>query len=125
MKEDTRTLNLWAWARNPSKIPKVTWFTIVGSNTTARDPLPARRSGLTFRVIVHLDLVEGSTSRDGQGCTRAYDWRLGVVDGESEPRDRHDPPPRSSSCRHRDDDDDSDRRGRRPRRDESWSSRLF
>jgi hypothetical protein len=125
MKEDTRTLNLWAWARNPSKIPKVTWLTIVGSNTTTHNVLPAGRSGLTFRVIVHLNLVEGSTSRDGQGCTHAYDWRHGVVEGKSEPRDWHDPPPHRSSGHHWDDDDDSDRHGCRPRRDESCSSCLF
>jgi hypothetical protein len=122
--EDATTLNLWAWARNPSDIPKVTWLTIVDRNNTAHDATPAGRSGLTFRVIVHLDMVEDPPTRDGHGHPRAYDWRLGVVDGECEPRDRHDPPPPRSN-RRRDEDGDSDRRGRRPGRDDSWSSRLF
>lgn len=122
-KEDTRTLNLWAWTRNPSDIPKVTWLTIVGRNISIHNVPPAGQSGLTFRVIVHLDLVEGSPGNEGQGSTRAFDWRLGVVDGESAPRDRHDPPPRRND--HHRDDDDNDHRGRRLQREDSWSTRLF
>jgi hypothetical protein len=122
--EDATTLNLWAWARNSSDIPKVTWLTIVDRSNTVHDVTPMGRSGLTFRVIVHLDMVEDPPTRDGHGHTRVYDWRLGVVDAESEPRDRHDPPPPRSNHR-RDEDGDSDRCGRRPRRDDSWSSQLF
>jgi hypothetical protein len=103
-KEDTRTLNLWAWTRNPSDIPKVTWLTIVGRNIIVHNVPPAGQSGLTFRVIVHLDLVEGSPGNEGQGSTHVFDWRLGVVDGKSAPRDRHDPSPRRND-HHRDDGD--------------------
>lgn len=28
-KEDTRTLNIWAWTANPSTIVKVAWITFV------------------------------------------------------------------------------------------------
>jgi hypothetical protein len=122
-KEDTRTLNLWAWAWNPSDIPKVTWLTIVGRNITVHNMPSAGQSGLTFRVIVHLDLVEGFPGNEDQGSTRAFDWRLGVVDGESAPRDMHDPPPRCND--HHRDDDDNDRRRRRLQREVSWSMRLF
>jgi hypothetical protein len=124
-KEDTRTLNLWAWAWawNPSDITKVTWLTIVGRNITVHNVPPAGQSGLTFRVIVHLNLVEGFPGNEGQGSTCAFDWRLGVVDGESAPRDRHDPTPRRND--HHRDDDDNDRHIRRLQREVSWSTRLF
>jgi hypothetical protein len=86
--------------------------------------------GLTFRVLVHLDLVEGPSGRDGLPTTRSLTWRHGVVDGERERRDRHDPPPTDlhNDRRHRDRDDEDEgdeRRGRRQHNGESWSSRLF
>lgn len=45
-------------------------------------PLPAGR-GLTFRTIVHLDLMEGPMGRDGCTVPREVEWRLGVMDSES------------------------------------------
>lgn len=130
-KEDARTLNLWAWTVDPSNIPKVTWLTIVGRTALVHegDAPPAARNGLTFRVIVHLDLMEDPAGRGGHAAPRAYSWRLGVVDGESGPRDRHDPtPPCYNNNGRQDDDDDNydnDRHGRHITRGSSWSSRLF
>ncbi|KAJ1287526.1 hypothetical protein BS78_02G017000 [Paspalum vaginatum] len=121
-KEDTCTLNLWAWMADPSYIPKVSWLTISGRSVRVSDR--PGHSGLTFRVIVHLDLIEDPPSRDGHRGTRDFRWRLGIIDGERVPRDRHDPPlpNRYGSHRRDDDDDDDDSRGRK---EDSWSSRLF
>jgi hypothetical protein len=55
--EDATTLNLWAWARNSSDIPKLTWLTIVDRSNTVHDVMPAGRGGLTFRVIVQSSLI--------------------------------------------------------------------
>jgi hypothetical protein len=77
---------------------------------------------------VHLDLVEDPAGREGSAAPRAYSWRLSVVDGESGPRDRHDPTPSCYNNGRRDDDDDNydnDRHGRHITRGSSWSSRLF
>jgi hypothetical protein len=130
-KEDARTLNLWAWTVDPSNIPRVTWLTIVGRTALVHegDAPPSARCGLTFRIIVHLDLVEDRAGRGGHAAPRAYSWRLDVVDGESGPRDRHDPtPPRYNNNGHRDNDEDNyvnDRHGCHISRGSSWSSRLF
>lgn len=126
-REDTRALCLWAWTHNPSDIPKVTWLTLSCRKAEFHNGPPARgRRGLTFRVLVHLDLVEDPPGAHGRTPPRAYTWRYGVVDGERAPRDRLDPPPSEvRSSNRRDDDDDDDRRGRRGHRDDTWSSRLL
>jgi hypothetical protein len=66
-KEDARTLNLCAWTVDPSNIPKLTWLTIISRTALVHegDVPPAARSGLTFRVIMHLDLVEDPTGKGG------------------------------------------------------------
>lgn len=69
--KDTQLLVLGMW--NPSCIPKVMWLTIVGRNIIMQDASSARRGGLTFRVIVHLDHVEGLSGKEGQGSTCAFD----------------------------------------------------
>ncbi|KAJ1263329.1 hypothetical protein BS78_09G175800 [Paspalum vaginatum] len=122
-KEDTRALSLWAWTEDPSFIPKVTWLTIIGRSLQFHDRTtpPTDRSGLLFRVIVHLDLVEDPQDRDGRRVTRDYKWSLGTVDGARAPRDHHDPPPlviRGSD--RRDDDDDDEHRGRSSRKEGNW-----
>jgi hypothetical protein len=38
-----------------------------------QDAPPARRGGLTFMVIDHLDHVEGLSGKEGQGRTCAFD----------------------------------------------------
>ena len=86
------------------------------------------RRGLCFRVIVHLDLLEGPLGRDGRSPPpKDYKWHYGIIDGERTPRSRHDPRPvdRYDGRRREDDDHDLDQRGRRSHKDDSWSSRLF
>jgi hypothetical protein len=123
-KEDTRALCLWAWTEDPPCIPKVTWLTISRRSSLVRDGAtpPARRSSSHFRVIVHLDLVEDPPESDGRCSTREFRWALGVVDRERTPRDRHNPAPVAIDGRRG---DDEERRGRRSRKEDSWSSRLF
>jgi hypothetical protein len=131
-KADARCLNLWAWTGNPSDIPKIVWLTITGRSMVIHDnaPPPPGQCGLTFRVLVHIDLVESPSGQGGRLATRSLPWRHGVVDGERGPRDRHDPPP-TDHCNgsrrwDREDEDDEDgRRGRRQHKARSWSSRLF
>ncbi|CAD6227068.1 unnamed protein product [Miscanthus lutarioriparius] len=121
---DTRALCVWAWTHNPSDIPKVTWLTLSCRKVESHSAQPVRgRRGLTFRVLVHFDLVEDPPGRDGWAAApRVYMWDYGVVDGERTPRDRHDPPPADFCGGHRDDDDD--RRGRRERQGDNWYLRL-
>lgn len=72
-KKDTRGIFLWAWTHNPSDIPKVTWLTLSGRRAEFYDgaALPQGRGchGLTFKVLVHLDLVEDPPVRDGRLTT--------------------------------------------------------
>ncbi|XP_066347861.1 uncharacterized protein [Miscanthus floridulus] len=121
---DTRALCVWAWTHNPSDIPKVTWLTLSCRKAELHTSQSARgRRGLTFRVLVHLDLVEDPPARDGRAAApRVYTWDYGVVDGERVPRDRHNPPPADIHGSRRDDDDD--RRGCRERQGDNWYSRL-
>jgi hypothetical protein len=131
-RRDARTLNMWAWTTDPQRIPKVTWLTLTCRSASSRDGMaPAPRRGLTFRVLVHLDLVEEQPSCDGRmRAPRRFEWKYGIVDGESSPRDRNDPPPSSRLDNHRRDDEDGDdydseRRGRRSRKEDTWSARFF
>lgn len=127
--DDTRALCLWAWTYNPSDIPKVTWLTLTGDVVTAHDgPSPPKgRRGLTFRVLVHLDLIESPVDGHGTTSTRELTWHYGVVDGERRPRERHasPPPPDARHRCHRDDEDDDDHRGRRRDSSRNWGSRLL
>jgi hypothetical protein len=45
-KVDTRYLNLWAWTRNPSDIPKIVWLTIIGRTMVIHDNAPLRRGSV-------------------------------------------------------------------------------
>nr|CCI55297.1 PH01B001G05.20 [Phyllostachys edulis] len=101
-REDTRTLNLWAWMANPSSIPKVAWITFTSpgpdsSRPKASSRLPDKwRRGLTHRVIIHRDYVEDHTTAPLDNFisvaeTAAYEpittslpWNLGAVDGTPE-----------------------------------------
>jgi hypothetical protein len=40
-KEDTCTVNLWAWTKNPSNIPKVTWLIITDHGMDVYDGVAA------------------------------------------------------------------------------------
>jgi hypothetical protein len=114
-RDDTRALCLWAWTYNLSDIPKVTWLTITGNAVTAHDGLvrPRGRRGLTFRVLVHLDLIEFPEDDYGRTRTRGLKWQYGVIDGERGPRERHASPPPEDRPERRRGEDKDDRHGRR------------
>lgn len=66
-KEDTRTLNIWAWSTNPSSIAKVVWITFANRSEApwaeVSSSLPDQwRRSLAFRVIIHLDYIEDHTA---------------------------------------------------------------
>ncbi|KAE8795887.1 hypothetical protein D1007_29162 [Hordeum vulgare] len=112
-KVDASSLDLWAWTANTSKIPKVMWLTIIGSSATgdnivvsSSSPLPGfnnvtgssssaprrGRAGLTYRVLVHVNLHEDFTNDSTSPCyENKFDISLGVVDGEAVVRDRQQP----------------------------------
>lgn len=126
-RDDSRALYLWAWTYDPSDIPKVTWLTLTDGSTTLLDDHapPSDRKGLTFRVLVHLDIIEPPPDEYGKVTPRKMDWRYEVVDGKRNTRDRHDPPPPDSRRdRLRDDDDDDRGRGRRGDNG-GWKFRMF
>lgn len=66
---DTRSINLWAWTRNPCKIPKriglIFTNRAVGdaSSWQVMDELPSKwQFGTAFQVLVHLDSMEDYTT---------------------------------------------------------------
>ncbi|KAM0924187.1 hypothetical protein ACQ4PT_005051 [Festuca glaucescens] len=98
---NARSLDCWAWTANPSSIPKVVWltFTSRGAGGPASEvfvhevrPVGSKR-GATFRVIVHLDLMEDYSSAplDFFGSSMdaaafnptpiAFDWHYLTIDG--------------------------------------------
>lgn len=86
-RDDTRALCLWAWTHNPSDIPRLTWLTLTGNSTRVHDGLtpPRGRHGVTFRVIVHLDLVEAPPDEHGRAATKKHSWHYGIIDGQRVP----------------------------------------
>jgi hypothetical protein len=99
---DTRHIKLWAWTRDPDKIPKKVWsgFTnrpIDGSSQAlvSMSELPPDLSfqGVRYEVFIHLPPLEDYTAvaNDLQAAIdnpeafapirRRYDWRHGLVDG--------------------------------------------
>lgn len=127
-RDDTGALCLWAWTHNPSDIPKVTWLTLTGSLARFHDGVapPRGHRGLTFRVIVHLDLIESPPNDYGRTTTRKLTWRYGIIDGERGLRVQHDPSQTDARAeRSRDGDADADeRRGCREDKARGWGSRL-
>lgn len=123
-RDDTMVLCLWAWTYDASDIPKVTWLTLTGGSTTALDGSALSRgyNKLTFRVLVHLDIIEPPPNEYRNVTPRKVDWRYGVIDRERSPRDRRDPPP-PDNMRDRCHDDD-DERGRHNNKG-GWRSRMF
>ncbi|KAM0914255.1 hypothetical protein ACQ4PT_011635 [Festuca glaucescens] len=98
---NARSLDCWAWTANPSSIPKVVWltFTSRGAGGLASEvfvhevrPTGSKR-GATFRVLVHLDLMEDYSSAplDFFGSSTdaaafkptpvAFDWHYLTIDG--------------------------------------------
>ncbi|KAM0902779.1 hypothetical protein ACQ4PT_019061 [Festuca glaucescens] len=98
---NARSLDCWAWTANPSSIPKVVWltFTSRGAGGLASEvfvhevrPTGSKR-GATFRVLVHLDLMEDYSSAplDFIGSSPdaaafkptpvAFDWHYLTIDG--------------------------------------------
>ncbi|KAL5683658.1 hypothetical protein ACJX0J_010043, partial [Zea mays] len=71
----------------------VTWLTLTDGSTVMSDGhAPSRgRKGLTFRVLVHLDIIEPPPDEYGNVIPRKMDSRFGVIDGEHSTRDRRDP----------------------------------
>ncbi|KAM0833910.1 hypothetical protein ACQ4PT_063970 [Festuca glaucescens] len=137
-KEDTSAMSLWAWCSHPNDLPKVMWLTILEGPSPAFEVRPDNslqgKKGLTYKVIIHLDIHEdmtpGADGRPPHNPPRErHDWQLGFAAGEQPLRARrarsaHD----DRDNRHRDydrrDDDDDDRRGR-PNDRRSWADRLF
>jgi hypothetical protein len=98
---DTRHIELWAWSRDPSRIPKKVWLTfthrpIDGSSAVFVDtePPPDRsHQGVRYEVFIHIPLIE-DYSAAADNLQEAidnpaayvpircrYDWRHGLVDG--------------------------------------------
>lgn len=87
--------------------------------------MPKGRRGLTFRVIIHLDLVEAPPDEHGRAASRKLTWHYGVIDGVRTARDRRDsPPPLIIGGQHRHDEDDDSGRGRHGRSSDNWGSRF-
>ncbi|KAI5020109.1 hypothetical protein ZWY2020_044997 [Hordeum vulgare] len=136
-KEDSSSLNLWAWSANPSTIPKVLRLMTTGGQPAGYINGPSTvvgRRGLKRRVLVHLDLVEdfmpdiNDNVPQRPHSSHPFPIPLGVIDGESTLRDG------SEMVVQRCDDDqdgvghEDDRdRGRRDRGDRpsSWRDRFF
>lgn len=81
--------------------------------------------GLTFRIIVHLDLLEMSPDRHGRVESRDFTWSYGVIDGERMKRESHDPPPLEPRSGRRHDDNDDERHGRHKEKRHHWGTCLF
>lgn len=99
--EDTRHIELWAWAMDPSEIPRMVWvgFTHRPAEassmtfTTTEPPPDVWHQGARFRVFLHLGLLEDYSAlrRNLQEAVdnpvsvtpicRRYTWRYGVIDG--------------------------------------------
>ncbi|KAF7048739.1 hypothetical protein CFC21_057437 [Triticum aestivum] len=128
--EDARTLGIWAWATNPSAIPRVMHLTLPARRGPQR--VPARgRCRLRYRVIVHLGLHEDfSNVRDDDSRANAdineFTWVHGIVDGDRVSTERREEPRDDSGhgWRRDEEDDDAARRGRDQDRD-NRGSRWF
>ncbi|WVZ64870.1 hypothetical protein U9M48_014328 [Paspalum notatum var. saurae] len=112
---DTRAICLWAWSRNPSRIPKKIWLTFTNramgeasSSWQVAEEFPEKwQFGAKFQVLVHLDLMEDFSSAPSPlpgvamppftPARHPFTWFWGKADGEPGP-DRvyeHPSPPRT------------------------------
>jgi hypothetical protein len=136
LKEDVSAASLWAWCTNPSDLPKVMWVTLIDGPLPAIDVRPDNslqgKRGLTYKVIVHLDLHEDfSPDADGRPprhpARERHEWCLGYAAGEQPRRERRAHPADGDRDNYRNNDrrdDDDDRHGR-PDDRRTWAGRLF
>ncbi|XP_040384518.1 uncharacterized protein LOC107305206 [Oryza brachyantha] len=99
---NTRTINLWAWAANPSTIPKRVWlgFTNRAKNPQSEElfvqdkPPEHWQRGVRHPVLFHLEevhdyTVAGVVLTEETTCQptrrKLPPWSLGVMDGEPTP----------------------------------------
>ncbi|KAJ1291556.1 hypothetical protein BS78_02G324500 [Paspalum vaginatum] len=108
---DTRSICLWAWSRNPSKIPKKIGLTFTNramgdasSSWQVTEEFPEKwQFGAAFHVLVHLDLLEDYTAAPGYAMPpftpprHPFVWFWGKADGEPRPDCvyEHPSPPRA------------------------------
>ncbi|WVZ48763.1 hypothetical protein U9M48_000177 [Paspalum notatum var. saurae] len=111
---DTRSICLWAWSQNPSKIPKKIWLTFTNramgdasASWQVTEEYPEKwQFGARFQVLVHLDSMEdyaaaptplpGIAMPPFTPARHPFVWHWGKTDGEPGP-DRvyeHPSPPR-------------------------------
>lgn len=97
---ETKTIDLWAWAANPSSIPKRIWLTFtsrakdvkLSSVLVSETPPEHWQQGRKFPVLVHLEEIHdySAATVDERGAfspakRRLPMWNLGVPDGEPVP----------------------------------------
>ncbi|CAN6305403.1 unnamed protein product [Urochloa humidicola] len=111
--DDTRTIDVWAWTPNPSRIPKKLWLTLNASKeviVSTMQPVPWQR-GASYLILPHLewiyDYTEAYVDTHGRKQVmprpqkRKLDWERGVVNGEPAPVVEFPPfnvPPPSGIC---------------------------
>ena len=110
------------------------WLTLIGGSATdsniivsSSEPLPGFNSaaasssstqqqgmlGLTYRVIVHLDLHEDFGQDASTPCYQhQFDWQYGIIDGEVAIRESNQGGRRNNDNDRRRREDDNDRRRR-------------
>ncbi|XBI78787.1 hypothetical protein VPH35_088416 [Triticum aestivum] len=115
--EDARTLGIWAWATNPSAIPRVMHLTLPARRGPQR--VPARgRCRLRYRVIVHLGFHKDfSNVRDDDSRANAdineFTWVHGIVHGDCVPTEHREEPRDDSGHGQRRDEEEDDVAGSR------------
>ncbi|XP_044448734.1 uncharacterized protein [Triticum aestivum] len=103
LRTNSETLDLWAWTADPNLIPKVIWLTFTtrpsgGLKVFANVARPSGcKRGATFRVLVHLDMVEDHSNAtldcytsDGRAEVFSpprlpLEWHMECVDGVPPP----------------------------------------
>ncbi|CAN6349515.1 unnamed protein product [Urochloa humidicola] len=100
--DDTRTIDLWAWTANPSKIPKRIWLVFTNKDDNfvvhiSRTPPEHWQRGTKYGVLMHLEWIYDYTATTadpfGHFGTRVQMpvpepdkrkllWHRGVMDGE-------------------------------------------
>ncbi|KAF0928443.1 hypothetical protein E2562_003255 [Oryza meyeriana var. granulata] len=119
---DTRTVDVWAWAANPSAIPKKVWLIFTSAARDAKldtvvvteKPPEDWQHAVKFCVFIHLeeihDYISAAVNLDNKAsCSpskrRLPVWHVGVADGEPVPARAFDElplqlsPPRSHQSR--------------------------
>jgi len=101
--DDTRTIDLWAWTANPSKIPKRLWLVFTSRTSVSISTTPPERwqRGFKFCVLIHLEWIYDYTGTSvdpfgllGTGVQvavpeperRRLSWHMGAIDGVEAPK---------------------------------------